>query len=88
MIEKESRINGKRFDALEERFDRLEGRFGTLEGRVGSLEGGLASVKESMLTKHDLRQFEVRILAAIGDITIKDKDRDKRILVLEKIVKP
>ena len=67
MIEKESRANGKRFDALEERFTALE---------------------EKMATKQDLFQMEARIMSKIGDINIELKNHDKRILVLEKIVKP
>ena len=63
MIEKESRANGKRFDALEEK----------MEGRA---------------TKQDLFQMEARIMSKIGDINIELKSHDKRILVLEKIVKP
>jgi hypothetical protein len=63
MIEKESRANGKRFDALEEKM-------------------------EGMATKQDLFQMEARIMSKIGDINIELKSHDKRILVLEKIVKP
>ena len=63
MIEKESRTNGKRFDALEEKM-------------------------EGMATKQDFFQMEARIMSKIGDINIELKSHDKRILVLEKIVKP
>ena len=81
MIEKESRANGKRFDALEERFDALEGKFTVMEERFTVLE-------EKMATKQDLFQMEARIMSKIGDINIELKSHDKRILVLEKIVKP
>jgi len=74
MIGKESRANEKRFGALEERFDKLEGRFTALE--------------EKMVTKQDLFQMEKRIMSVIGEIKTELKDHDKRILVLEKIVKP
>jgi hypothetical protein len=77
MIEKESRANGKRFDALEERFDTLEGKFAAMENKI-----------DGMATKQDLFQMEARIMSKIGDINIELKSHDKRILVLEKIVKP
>jgi hypothetical protein len=60
MIEKESRTNGKRFDALEEK----------------------------MATKQDLFQMEGRIMSKIDDIHLELKNHDRRILALEKIVKP
>ena len=43
---------------------------------------------EGMATKQDLFQMEARIMSKIGDINIELKSHDKRILVLEKIVKP
>jgi hypothetical protein len=63
MIEKESRANEKRFDALEEKM-------------------------EGMATKQDLFRLETRVMSAIGEIKIELKNHDKRILTLEKIVKP
>ena len=78
MIEKESRANEKRFDALEKRFDGLEEKF---EGRFAAIEGKMA-------TKQDLFQMEARLLSKIGDINIELKNHDKRILALEKIVRP
>jgi hypothetical protein len=41
-----------------------------------------------MATKQDLYRVEARILSAIGDIAIEIKNHDRRILALEKIVKP
>jgi hypothetical protein len=70
MIEKESRANGKRFDAVEERLNAMENKI------------------DGMATKQDLFQVEARIMSKIGDINIELKSHDKRILVLEKIVKP
>ena len=77
MIGKESQANEKRFGRLEERFDKLEGRFTVLEEKM-----------EGMATKTDLFQMEKRIMSVIGDIKTDIKDHDKRILALEKIVKP
>jgi O-phosphoseryl-tRNA(Cys) synthetase len=74
MIEKESRANERRFDVLEEKISGLT-------DRVGSLE-------ETVATKQDLFRVETRIMSAIGDINIELKSHDKRILALEKIVKP
>ena len=84
MIGKESQANEKRFGRLEGRFDALEERFDKLEGRFTTLEGKI----EGMATKQDLFQMEKRIMSAVGDIKTDIKDHDKRILVLEKIVKP
>ena len=67
MIEKESRANEKRFDAI---------------------DGKFAAWEEKMATKQDLFRMETRITSAIGDINIELKDHNKRILALEKIVKP
>jgi hypothetical protein len=77
MIEKESRANEKRFSSLEGRFDILEKKFGTSEEKMAA-----------MMTKQDLYRFEKRILAAIGGHSVELKDHDRRILLLEKIVKP
>ena len=52
-------------------------RFDTLEEKM-----------EGMATKQDLFQMETRIMSAISNINIEFKNHDKRILVLEKIVKP
>ncbi|HEY5221419.1 MAG TPA: hypothetical protein VIJ29_04785 [Candidatus Paceibacterota bacterium] len=60
MIEKESRNNEKRFNAIEEK----------------------------MATKQDLFRMEERITSAVGDSKTELKSHDKRILALEKIVKP
>ena len=54
-----------------------EKRFGVLEEKI-----------EAMATKQDLFRMEARIMAAVGDSKNELKDHDKRILVLEKIVKP
>lgn len=67
MIEKESRNNEKRFDAI-------EGKFAVWE--------------EKMVTKQDLFHMETRIMSAVGEINVELKGHDKRILALEKIVKP
>ena len=74
MIEKESSTNEKRFDVLEEKISGLT-------DRVGSLE-------ETVATKQDLFRVETRIISAIGDINLEIKNHNRRILTLEKIVKP
>ena len=48
----------------------------------------MGEIEEKMATKQDLFQVEARILAAIGDLATEIKNHDRRILALEKIVKP
>lgn len=45
-------------------------------------------LEEKMATKQDLFRVEARILSAIGDIAVEIKNHDKRIVALERIVKP
>jgi hypothetical protein len=81
MMEKESRVNEKRFGTLEDGFAVLKDKFAELKGEI-------VSIKENMVTKQDLYKVEARILTAIGNVAIEVKNHDKRILALEKIVSP
>ena len=81
MIEKESHANEKRFGTLEDRFTVLKDRF------IG-LENKFAELKENMPTKQDLRRVETRILSAIGNIATEVKNHDRRILAIEKFIRP
>ncbi len=81
MMEKESRVNEKRFVKLEEGFAALNDKFTGLKGEI-------VSIKETMVTKQDLHKVEARILTAIGNVATEVKNHDRRILALEKIVNP
>ncbi len=83
----------KRFDtkidalalSTQQEFVAVRGEMKEMEGR---LEARIIKIEENMATKQDLFRMEARILSAIGDIAIELKNHDRRILALEKIVKP
>jgi hypothetical protein len=58
--------------------------FAAVWGKLEEIDDRL----DGIATKHDLFQFEARIMAAIGDIAAELKNHNVRILALERTVKP
>lgn len=88
-----------RFDEHDKRFDEHDKRFDAIDARIDNLTAACADefaavheelreIKETMATKNDLFLMETRLTDMIKDVLAEFKNHDRRIVALERIVRP